>query len=152
LLYAVHDATPPDWYVGRPARRLVLTIGLAIFVGACSLHPTATGLITPDGVVRFGTTNPGPDCNHSPFSNEFPPESQIYWWAGFRDPLPGGVTVVEEASFNGEVFETSTHTMPAGGGDCMTRTRPTGGVIAGTWTVRILWGDKVEAEGSFTVP
>ena len=120
---------------------------------ACSgsTTPSPSASMTPDGVVRFGTTNPGTDCNHTPWATTFPPGSQVYWWAGFRERLPGGTAIVAEASLDGDVFEAETLTIPSGGADCMTRQDPTGGVIGGGWKVRLLFGGTVEAEGSFTV-
>jgi hypothetical protein len=105
----------------------------------------------PAGVIRFGTTDPGKDCNHDPWATTFPPGSDIYWWAAFRDPLPGGSEIVVEESLKGDVFGTKRLTIPSGGADCMTQRDPVSGIIEGTYTVRLLFGGTVEAEGSATV-
>ncbi|MFL5675499.1 MAG: hypothetical protein ACJ779_10860 [Chloroflexota bacterium] len=117
--------------------------------GAAHTAATATG--TPAGRVLFGSTDPGRDCNHGPSATAFPSGSDIYWWAAFRDPLPGGSAIVLETSLNGDVLDRKTLTIPSRGADCMTEQDPVSGIIRGTYKVRLLFGGKVEAEGSASI-
>jgi len=124
---------------------------ITFIVAACGSAGSDEAM-TPDGVVRFGTTNPRTDCNHTPYATHFPAGAEIYWWAGFNEALPSGAEVVERDYLDGDLFNTDTYTVPAGGADCLTRTHPTGGLIEGTWRVVLQYGSKTEAEGTFAVP
>jgi hypothetical protein len=69
----------------------------------------------------------------------------------FNEPLSDFAEVVEQDYLDGDLFNTDRYTVPLGGANCLTRTEPRVGGIAGTWRVVLLYLSTTEAEGTFTV-